>query len=218
MMHHTLFTIMLLLIAANLALASAAFAAPDPAAELHKLFDERHEWNMREFPEWAMARGDYRYADRITDNSYDAIQRRHRETIDFLNRLHAIDRGALDEDDLINYELFELGLERDIRGHEHRAFLAPISGRSGPHQRIAQMAERVRFQSVEDYENYLTRLEQVPQQLENTIELMRKGLDEGRTPPRIVLEGVPMHFRCAARRRRAEHAALAVHALSPPHQ
>lgn len=176
---------------------AAAIGMTNPQSaheQLHALFEERHEWQMREFPERAMARGDYRYADRITDNSIDAIERRHRETQDFLARLHEIDRDTLDEDDVVNYELFELDLERSIKGHEHRDFLTPVSGRSGPHQRIAQMAERVRFRSVEDYENYLTRLEQVPQRIDNTIELMRIGVEEGRTPPRVVLQGIPMQF------------------------
>jgi uncharacterized protein (DUF885 family) len=181
------------------ALAAARQPSPPPApadaaTELHRLFDEYFQWQMEEFPEQAMARGDYTNAHRITDNSLAAVNRRHADTLRFRSWLHSIDRSALGEDDLISYELFNLHLTRGIEGHRHRAFLAPMDARWGPHQRIAQMTERVRFQSAEDYENYLTRLEQTPRMIENDIALMRLGIEEGRTAPRVVLEGVPMHF------------------------
>jgi uncharacterized protein (DUF885 family) len=184
------------LLMAIVTLAAATTAASQTASEeLHRLFNDRFQWEMEQFPERAMMRGDYSNAHRITDVSIRAVERRHSDTVRFLRRLHAIERAELDENDLVSYELFDLQLSRSIEGHRHRTFLAPISGRSGPHQSVAQMGERVRFQYAEDFENYLTRLEQVPRMLEDTADLMRLGLEEGRTPPRVVLEGVPMHFR-----------------------
>lgn len=170
-------------------------AASDSAADqLHALFEERSAWELQESPERAMARGDYSNAHRIGDTSLDAIERRHEYTVGHLNRLQAINFDALDENDRVNYELFELILSRSIESHAHRSFLAPVSGRGGPHQRIAQMAERVRFAHYEDYRNYLTRLEQTPTLIENAIELMTLGIAEGRTTPRVVLQGMPMQF------------------------
>lgn len=191
-MSHTTFAVVMVAL-----LASTAWAMPsaeDASARLHDLFRERHEWQMRQFPERAMARGDYSHADRITDNSLLAIEQRHRDTQDFLQRLHDIDRSSLSENDIINYELFELELSNAIAGHRYRTFLAPVSGRMGPQQSIPQMAERVRFQNVMDYENYLRRLEQTPAMVDDTIERMRLGLEEERTPPRVVLEGLPIQF------------------------
>jgi uncharacterized protein (DUF885 family) len=66
-----------------------------------------------------------------------------------------------------------------------------IGQRSGPHQDVPQMAERVRFAYPEDYDNYLARLEQVPTIVAHTIERMQRGLAEGITPPRVALQGVP---------------------------
>jgi uncharacterized protein (DUF885 family) len=184
----TLFTLYLL------SCASLAASADTAAEQLHQLFEQRTAWQMEQFPERAMARGDYSNAHRITDNSLNAIEQRHADTIAHLARLHAIDTSKLNEQDLVNYELFELDLQRSIDSHQHRSFLAPVSGRGGPHQRIAQMAERIRFASVEDYENYLLRLEQTPHMIDNTIALMQLGIEEGRTTPRVVLQGMPMQF------------------------
>jgi uncharacterized protein (DUF885 family) len=162
----------------------------DEAARLHRLFDERFEWEMREFPEAAMQRGDYRHAHRITDGSLDAIERRHRDTVRHLETLRTIDRAALSETDLVSFELFELKLSNAIADHRFRGFLSPIGQRSGPHQTIPQMAERVRFVTATDYENYIRRLLLVPRSIDDTIARLELGLEEARTPPQVAIRGV----------------------------
>ncbi|MHC5024886.1 MAG: DUF885 domain-containing protein, partial [Planctomycetota bacterium] len=184
-------TLSALILPAALAAAAGAQTAPE---RLHGLFDDHFRWRMEEFPEWAMSRGDYSNADRLGDVSLDAIERRHRQTIAFLGQLHEIDRSQLAERDRISYDLFALQLGNSISGHRFRTFLAPIGGRFGPHQSIPQMAERVRFASATDYENYLIRLEQVPKRIDDLVERMRLGVAEGRTPPRVTLLGVPGQF------------------------
>jgi uncharacterized protein (DUF885 family) len=169
--------------------------AQSSSEQLDALFAERLAWTLREFPEIARSKGDYSSADRITDGSLSAIEHRHAETADHLRRLRQIDRAALDESARLNYDLFERKLAEEIEGHRFRVFLAPIGGRFGPQQDIPQMHERVRFAGYEDYENYLKRLEQTPRRCADTRELLRAGLAEGRTPPKVALAGVPEQFR-----------------------
>ncbi len=178
----------------NVLTASAALAN-SAAEQLQQLFDDQFQWRLAEFPEFAMSLGDYGNADKISDTSLAAIERRHHDTIKFLDRLHTINKAELDETDRINYELFELQLSDSITGHRFRMWLAPVGGRFGPHQSIPQMHERVRFNSYEDYANYLTRLELVPGAIRNIIKLMKIGLAEGRTPPQVTLRGLPDQFK-----------------------
>ena len=56
------------------------------------------------------------------------------------------------------------------------------------------MHERVRFKTYDDYANYCTRLEQQPGSIKDITKLMKLGLKEGRTPPRVTLKGVPGQF------------------------
>ena len=163
----------------------------EPGARLHQLLRERFEWQLREYPEQAMARGDYSNAEKVTDHSLAAIERRHGETRAFAERLGKIDPAELSVNDRLSYDLFGLNLRNAIEGHRFRMFLAPITGRSGPHQRIGQMHEGVRFAGYDDYANYLTRLEQVPRSIADTIAAMRLGLAERRTPPKVAILGVP---------------------------
>ena len=175
-------------------LTAGAFPQDEPPAaadRLHQLFEDRFQWQMEQFPAQAMARGDYTHADRIADTSLRAIELRHQQTKAFVDQLHNIDRNELNTDDRLNYDLFELQLTRDIEGHRFRGFLMPIGSRSGIHQDIPQMAERVRFSTAQDYRNYLARLSQIPQALDNMIALMRLGIDERRTPAKITLAGIP---------------------------
>ncbi|MHC4428218.1 MAG: DUF885 domain-containing protein [Planctomycetota bacterium] len=187
-------SILLLAIGLPVGAVTAPAEARDPAQDLHELFRDHHRWQTRQFPEYAMRQGNYSFADRITDTSLDAIERRHEETKDFLERLRAIDRSALRRDNRLNYDLFELTLSRSIEGHQYRMFLTPIGGRFGPHTRVPQMAERVRFRDGRDYESYLSRLMLVGKLTDDTIEKMRLGLRELRTPPKVTLAGIPGQF------------------------
>lgn len=174
--------------------AAGAGHAQSPAQQLAALFEDHYRWRLREFPEFAMQRGDYSNADKIADTSLAALERRHKQNQEFLDRLRAIDKAALSESERFNYELFEILRSNDLESHKFRRFLAPIDGRSGPQQRIPQMNERVRFRDVTDYENYLKRLEQTPQRIDDTIELLKLGIREGRVPPKVCLQGVPGQF------------------------
>jgi uncharacterized protein (DUF885 family) len=185
---------LVLLLAGAVAQAQSPRADDPPSRQLHDLFVERFAWQMREFPDQAMQRGDYTHADRIADMSLAAIERRHEESVRHLERLRRIPRAALNENDQLNYDLFEFELRSDVDAHRFRAFLQPIGGRSGPQQEIPQMHERVRFVSAQDYANYLTRLSQTPRWIDDTMELMRLGIREGRTQPQIVLKGLPEQF------------------------
>lgn len=167
---------------------------PETARHLHKLFDQHDQWEREQFPEWAMERGDYTHADRISDASLTAIEQRQQDIIAQLDALHHISPAELNDSDQVSYNLFDTMLSQSVRGHRFRTFLMPVGGRSGPHQEIPQMAERVRFDRAEDYRNYLNRLEQVPKLVIDTIARMKLGVAEGRTPPKVTLAGVPGQF------------------------
>jgi uncharacterized protein (DUF885 family) len=173
---------------------TASALAQNPSKELHEIFDRYDRWYLQEHPTEAMARGDYSKADRLDDVSLAAIESRQAARQDFLTDLEAIDPSQLSEEDLVSYELFKLAMEQAVEGYRFRTFLAPIGGRFGPQQRIPQMADRVRFRYLRDYENYLARLEQVPQMVDDIIVRMKLGVAEGRTPPMVTLRGVPSQF------------------------
>lgn len=189
------FRIVVTLAAVLSASPALAQGSSDPVATLRRLFSEYDNWVLREFPERAMARGDYRFADRITDTSLAAIERRDRERRALLMLLQQVDLEQVGETDRVSAELLQMVLQNAVVDHQFRTHLAPIGTRFGPHQSIPQMADTVRFEGLEDYENYLTRLKRVPKLIADTVEKMKLGLEEQRVPPRVVMLGVPEQIR-----------------------
>ena len=167
-----------------------AGSTPAAAKALHELFEAEWEWRMRENPTFASLLGDRRYNDRWADVSLEAYERRHRHRVETLRRLQLIDRARLSPADRLNYDLFKQDYERDAGAHRFRMFLLPINQRDGI-QTEDELTERLRFQTVKDYEDWLARLRAFPAFMEQTLSLMRQGVKEKRAWPRVVLRRVP---------------------------
>lgn len=158
--------------------------------QLYAFFEERWEQGLKESPTFASFLGDKRYNDRWGDNSIAAIERRHREDIEAMNRLKAIDRSKLSESDKLNYDLYLKDLEGDIEGFKYKGFLVPLNQRGGI-QNADGINRSLRFTTVKDYEDWIARLNAFPAQMQNTIALMRIGMKERSVLARKVLERVP---------------------------
>ena len=67
----------------------------------------------------------------------------------------------------------------------------PVNQQNGVHTRLADLPLSVPFDSVQHYQDYISRLHQIPRVLEQTTEVMRQGLKDGLMPPKLVLEKLP---------------------------
>ena len=179
----------LLIFVLTLALAATAQAQSD-SEKLTRIFDEEWEWQLREYPERATFIGDSRYDDRLTDVSAEAYARRQAHATELLARLGSVDRGKLSADDQLNYDLFRLRVENAIEGAKYPDELAPINQMGGVYDTLSDLAQAVPKNTVKDYDNFLARMRAYPRQVDQSIALMRRGLAEGITPPRIILRDV----------------------------
>ena len=64
-----------------------------------------------------------------------------------------------------------------------------IAQRKEFRERLLELPRRVPLKTVEDYENYLSRLKQFERYADDHIQLMRAGMKEGYTLPSVVMEG-----------------------------
>ncbi|MEE9466159.1 MAG: DUF885 domain-containing protein, partial [Candidatus Neomarinimicrobiota bacterium] len=158
--------------------------------DLQALLDEDWEWTLNEYPTFASYLGDDRYNDRWTDNSLEAIARRQEYTRQTLERLLAIDRGTLSTADQLNYDLFRLEQENAIEGYTFRDELIPVNQMGGIQLGLPTRPSLTKFRHVKDYEDYLARLNGIPQVFDQTIELMRSGIKLGWVAPRTPLVSV----------------------------
>jgi prolyl oligopeptidase len=175
---------------------SAALSAEPSAAgaRLQTLFDAEWEYGLRESPTWASHLGDKRYNDRWRDLSTDAVARRHQHNLDVLRQLDAIPQMELNATERLNYRLFRRQLEWDIEGFAFQGHLMPLDQRGGI-QDENSVADGISFDSVKDYEDWLARLRAFPAYVDQTIALMRRGIQARVVQPQIVMRRVPAQIK-----------------------
>jgi prolyl oligopeptidase len=178
-----------ILLAATLTLTGNAVFA-DATNDFTALLDEHWEAHLTNNPLEASMNGDRRFNDQWPDQSLRAIEERHQQTREFLRRAYAIDRTELSDDDQLNYELFRRQLQDAVDEHQFNDFLLPFSHRGGI-QTLHNISERLRFETIQDYEDWLARLGKVDVLIEQYIELAEEGRKSGYVRPKILMQRVP---------------------------
>ena len=152
--------------------------------------DAEWERSMRENPTRASTLGDTRYNDQWPDLSFDAIAQSHAADLAVLAALDDISIEELSQEDRINYQLFRRKYALRTEEYGYQTWLIPLDQRGGI-QDEGSIADQLQFDTVQDYEDWLTRMRTFPVLMAQTIDLMRKGIDEGVVHSRVVMERLP---------------------------
>lgn len=159
------------------------------AGALQEIFDEYWEFQLVENPLRATSVGDHRYDDRLPSVRRADEERRAAAAHGFLDRLEAIDRTLLADQDRISYDMLRRELENRIRAFELGEYRLPLTVDDGFHIGFARLPANHPFRTSADYEHYVARLDAYPGYVEQHVELLREGLETGMTLPRVVLDG-----------------------------
>jgi uncharacterized protein (DUF885 family) len=162
---------------------------------LRALFDATWRYQMEEFPEMATFTGHPGQDHRWTDLSLLAVERRRRELEIPARALATIDRSRLAPADQLDHDVFQRDVQEGVEGRRFRSELMPLSQMNGVQQDVAQMLAMMPLGNAAQYENLLARLEGVPALVDQTIVLLKEGLQAGLTPPRVTLRDVPQQVR-----------------------
>jgi uncharacterized protein (DUF885 family) len=172
-------------------LAYAAGQTPDARrAELNRLLAEEWEYNLRTSPELATQIGDDRYNDRLSDFSDKAIADDLEHTRQALARFEAIGVSGFPEQEKLNRALMLRNLHEGIDSAKFKSWEMPATQFGGIHLGYAGLAFESPFRNVKDYDNYLSRLHQIPRILDQAMGHMRDGLRDRLMPPKFLLEKV----------------------------
>lgn len=178
-----------------LALAVSACKPPagderaDADAAFLQLLDQQWQHTLEDSPLTATYLGDRRYNDRWDDVSAAAFAARQQHGEQLLVQLAAIDRQALSTEQQLNYDLFRQQTQDQLDSLRYGAHLLPINQRGGI-QTAHEMLEAMRFETAKDYQDYLARLQHFGVYMDQTIALMRQGMAQGRTYPRVIMQRV----------------------------
>ncbi|HEX8802435.1 MAG TPA: DUF885 domain-containing protein, partial [Terriglobales bacterium] len=180
-----------------LALAGLLFGQnPKPVADRvaaqNALFEEQYESDLKNFPERATAFGDYRYNDKLADYSLEAIAQRNKTNQEFLTRLQAIDTTGFSDQDQLSHDLMVRVLEQRITDYNFKEYEMPINQQNGIHTSLADLPLSMPFTTVKQYEDYISRLHQIPRVLSQTEEVLRAGMKDKLMPVRFLLEKIPV--------------------------
>jgi prolyl oligopeptidase len=156
--------------------------------ELNGMYKEYWEEYLVNRPTRATYMGDHRYNDKLEDLSEEAYQASIDSYRDYLRRLSGFDPDVLEGQDRLNYLLFKRLLEVRIEGSRFRPYLMPVSQQGGPHISFPQIVTYHPFKTVKDYEDYTKRLDAFPDQIEQVIANMEKGMASDLVRSRVVVE------------------------------
>ena len=168
-----------------------AASVADRVAEQNALFEDFYQTGLKNFPERATSYGDYRYNSQLNPASLADISRQHAEADDFLARLKAISTDGMSDKDLLSHRILEHQLERDDVNYSLKNYEMPVNQQNGVHTRLADLPNAMPFDSVPHYQDYISRLHQIPRALEQTTEVMEQGEKDGLMPPKFLLEKLP---------------------------
>jgi uncharacterized protein (DUF885 family) len=158
--------------------------------ELNRLLADEWEYTLRTQPELATQVGDNRYNDRLSDFSDKAIADDLEHTRQALARFEAIDVTEFPEQEKLNRALMLRSLHETLDSAQFKDWEMPANQFGGIHLSYASLPFDSPFRNVKDYEDYLSRLHQIPRVLEQAMGHMRDGLRDHRMPPKYLLEKV----------------------------
>jgi uncharacterized protein (DUF885 family) len=159
-------------------------------AELNRLLADEWEYTLRTQPELATQVGDNRYNDRVSDYSEKAIAADLEHARQSLARFEPIDVTRFPEQEKLNHALMVRSLREALDAAKFKDWEMPATQFGGVHLGYASLPFDSPFRNVKDYEDYLSRLHQIPRVLDQAIGNMRDGLRDHLMPPKYLLEKV----------------------------
>jgi len=157
---------------------------------LSALFTEMWEDQLKHSPEFASSIGDKRYNDQLTDYSVKEVNASLARGLGYIQRLGEIDTSGLTDQEKLSSELMLRSLIEDQDSAKFKEWEMPVNQFGGFHIDLPQLPNRLQFDSVKDYDDFIARLKKVPTAFSQIMTNMQLGADEGRTPPQYLMEKV----------------------------
>lgn len=164
------------------------------AEKADRIYEDYFEVQLELNPISATFLGDPRYNDRLA-NSLSPEHRAKALAIekDYLSRINRIDAGKLSGQDLLSYKIFKQARERDIEGDQYPGHLIPLNQFYNVANFMAMLGSGTSaqpFNTVQDYDNWLSRIDDFSTIADQIITNMREGMDKGIVQPRVLMERV----------------------------
>jgi uncharacterized protein (DUF885 family) len=165
---------------------------------LATLLADYYKQRMALFPVEATLNGDTAYNDVLYPDFTDSYRARVKDFYAVtLNNLHRIDRASLSEGDKISYDFMDYYNSLLLQELDFRFNRVPTDQMWGVHLTLGQFASgsgAQPFKTANDYNNWLRRIDGIGIWIDSAIVYFRKGMAEGITLPRPLVEKLIPQF------------------------
>ncbi|NYF79958.1 DUF885 domain-containing protein [Granulicella arctica] len=184
--------------------AQATPSVADRTKALHALFEDIWQQNLKHSPEFASSIGDKRYNDQLSDYSIEEVNASLARGRKFIQQLSEIDTTGLAQQDQVSDDLMLRSLIDDQEAAKFKEWEMPVNQFNGPHTALAQLVAQLSFETVKDYEDYIARLTKIPTVFSQITTNMQLGMEDGRMPPKYLLEKVLVQTNALATQKPAD--------------
>jgi len=172
--------------------ARAAEEKPNGVTMLHTLLDAVWEKDLEDDPRAATQLGDSRFNALWADHSASAWAQRNRLYATMLDAASRIDAQQLPPAEQLNRELFIRLLRNRLDQYRFNAQLRALDqlNYSNGILTASETAEVINFATTRDYEDWIARLAGMGRYVDQTIALLREGIKQKNTQPRVIVDRV----------------------------
>ncbi len=178
--------------------AEVKMTTEEASAELNKLFQDNFQAGLALNPIQATAIGIPGYNDKLPNFLSPEYQEKSRQFGDeWVAKIKNIDRNLLSGQDRLSYDVYMYNAELGKQGEQFPGELIPINQSSNIGSFFAQLGSGQSFQpfkTVEDYDNWLKRIDGGQVIMEQAIKNMQLGIEKGVTQPKALMEKVLPQF------------------------
>ena len=157
--------------------------------KFREFLDENWQDSMEKSPLFASLLGDKRYDDKVSSNSIEDFFSEKEYESYVLEVLSQIDPNNLSEEDQLNYRLLKSDYEISLEGREYPGYYMRLNQRGGV-QDYYLYGNRLNFTDLQSYKNWFERVKGYTQNVRNSLEINKEGLELGYTQPKLVTRGV----------------------------
>ena len=169
-------------------------SSPSPIVKLHQLMDDYHREALQLYPLSATYQGDKRYNDYLPNSLSDEfIAQEKKFYSSTLEKLNSLDEESLSETDLLSKKVLAWECDINLKRLGFPTHHLPINQMWTLQLTIGQLAggsSAQPFTSVEDYENWLKRVDDYLIWLDTAEQRMKEGIEKEIVLPKSLIKKV----------------------------
>lgn len=168
--------------------------ATTEAERLNQVVENYFDKTLEMNPVFATFIGDHRFNDQLPNSlAEDYRDKALALEKEYLAKIRNIDPAALEGQDRITYDVFKINREWAIEGERFPGHLVPLNQFYGLHSFFAVLGSGQSaqpFKIVEDYENWLGRVDGFTVIMDQAETNFREGVEKGVVQPKVIIEKV----------------------------